>query len=66
MDICGEHGDFIAYSGRDCPACSEIEQLHLDHKEEIESVENDLQEQISELRDEISELDDKIGELENK
>jgi len=27
MDICTAHVDHIAYNGRYCPACSEIEEL---------------------------------------
>lgn len=38
MDICSEHGDDIAYSGRYCPACSQIEELNIDHETEIDRI----------------------------
>lgn len=59
MDICGEHGDEIAYAGRDCPACEQIEDIHRDHQEELNVLETDHAE-------EVSDLEEKIYELENK
>ncbi len=59
MDICGEHGDDIAYSGRECPACDHIEKVRLDFKEDLDSQVSDLEETIDDLQDRIDELESK-------
>lgn len=40
MNICSEHGDDIAFAGRDCPACGHIEEL----REDIEQLGIELKE----------------------
>lgn len=47
MNICSEHGDEIAYYGKDCPACEEIVDLRRDHLDEMEHMRG-----IIELQDE--------------
>lgn len=59
MDICGEHGDDIAYSGRDCPACGQIEDLKSDQNDVV----TDLNEQIDDLNQQVDEMEDRIEEL---
>ena len=57
MQICDQHGEEIAYSGNrydECPACTQVETLLDEHKEEIEK----LNEEINDLQDEISTLED--------
>ena len=58
MEICGEHGDEIAYSGRDCPACEHLEGVEKDLKEEHDAEVRDLRDEIEKLQDEL----DKAGE----
>lgn len=55
MDICGEHGDDIAYSGRDCPACEQVDDLKREHSAEMSNLESDMQYDIDELQREIDE-----------
>lgn len=57
MDICGEHGDDIAYSGRDCPACDHIERVRSDFKE-------DLDNQLADKQSEVDDLQSKLDEIE--
>lgn len=59
MDICGEHGDEIAFAGRDCPACEDIERVRKDFKEDLDS-------QIADMQDEIDDMQIHIDELESK
>lgn len=59
MDICGEHGSDIAFSGRDCPACDNVDGVRSDAREELDA-------QIGDFEFTISELEEKIYELENK
>lgn len=59
MDICGEHGDDIAYMGRDCPACGQIEDLQTEHRNEITDLEFSHAEEVDSLQDQIDELENK-------
>jgi HPt (histidine-containing phosphotransfer) domain-containing protein len=62
MDICGEHGNDMAYSGRDCPACSQIEDLNKEHSQAIDSLtdeRDDMDERIADLQDELEEMREK-------
>lgn len=63
MDICGEHGADIAYSGRDCPACADIEDIRDEHSREIRSLEDDHQSEIDDLQSEIDRLQNHIDEM---
>lgn len=58
MDICGEHGDEIAYAGRECPACEQVERLQDEYKETIDNLEQDL----GDADDRIDELTDQLKE----
>jgi peptidoglycan hydrolase CwlO-like protein len=66
MEICGEHGnsasDEIAHQGRDCPACTQIEELKKDHEAEVE----DLNNQIEDLQTEVNTLVDDKEALESE
>lgn len=53
MDICGEHGDDIAFYGRDCPACGHVETLEKDHRYAIEELENSHKEEVDDLQNEL-------------
>ncbi len=57
MEICGEHGDEIAFAGRDCPACDHLDKVCADLKEEHES-------EVSDLQSVIDDLDNKLSEVE--
>lgn len=57
MDICGEHGDEIAYAGRDCPACAQIEDLNKEHNMIVEDLENQVNEDDEKIGDLQAELD---------
>ena len=59
MEICSNHGSEIAYTGRDCPACEEIEDLNRDHNEQIASLIEDHETQMTELEDKIYDLENK-------
>jgi TolA-binding protein len=59
MDTCGEHGDDIAYSGRNCPACGQIEDINSDHNEVV----NDLNQIIEDLQEQVDEYEDRIDAL---
>jgi len=57
MNTCGEHGDDIAFAGRDCPACEQIESLQKDHEEEINNIEDDHTTEVNDLQSEIDTLE---------
>ena len=58
MDICGEHGEEIAYVGRDCPACEQVESL----KDEYETTISGLEQDLADADDRIDELTDELKE----
>lgn len=63
MDICGEHGYEIAYMGRNCPACEQIEEINQDHNDAMKSAEDEFESEVSDMQDTIDGLQD---QLENK
>ncbi len=60
MDICGEHGAEIAYMGRDCPACAQIEDINSGHSDEISNLTNDFESDMNDMQDTIDELQEKL------
>lgn len=40
MNICSEHGDDIAFVGKYCPACAEIEKLEEEHQQALEKADS--------------------------
>lgn len=53
MEICSEHGDEIAFAGRDCPACDHVETVTDDLREQLSSEVADLELQISDLEEQL-------------
>lgn len=58
MEICGEHGADIAFTGRDCPACEEIDKVRGD-KEDLDSEIEDMQSEMDKMQVRIDELEGK-------
>lgn len=59
MEICGEHGEEIAYMGRECPACEQIEDLNREFHETIHDLEQDLSDADNRIDELEQELEDK-------
>lgn len=58
MEICGEHGADIAFAGRYCPACGDIEKARED-KEDLDSEIEDMQSEMDKMQVRIDELEGK-------
>lgn len=56
MDICGEHGEEIAFIGRDCPACAQLDDIRSDHEEVVGDMQSDFQADINNMQDAIDDL----------
>lgn len=63
MEICGEHGDDIAYSGRNCPACSQIDDLKSDYEDRISKLEEDFKDVDSKYADLIDQREKEESSL---
>lgn len=62
MDVCGEHGADIAFSGRDCPACEQIDDMNTDHQREVDNLTSNFEFDMNDMQDRIEELE---GQLED-
>lgn len=62
MEICSEHNADIAYVGRECPVCEQIDDLNSDHQQEIDNLTSDFESDMNDMQDRIEELE---GELED-
>ena len=51
MNLCSDGHDEVCYDGRECPVCSEMEEL-----KEAEGRIEELEQDISKLEDELMEL----------
>lgn len=58
MEICGEHGEEIAHTGRDCPACEQVESMAKDHTQQVEDLESQLADKDSEIEDLTTQLEE--------
>ena len=62
MDICGEHGDEIAYHGLNCPACREIDDLNKEHQDIVDSLTDErdtFDRELQDAKDELREMGEK-------
>lgn len=60
MDICGEHGADIAFTGRDCPACEQIDDINRDHNTAIDDLTSEFESDMNAMQDTIDELQEKL------
>ena len=62
MDICSEHGDDIAFIGRDCPVCEQLEDIYNDHQNELYQLNQELKDEEDRNEDLLDQIDELRGQ----